>query len=102
MERAEGTHRSSEEGLVWAQLLSERFGKTRNASSQFPQIPFATRTQRTLLPDSCPSPRRPLIKTTFLHGHYLFFVPFSFCKKQSQKPVRNHLCGCPVLYYKNS
>lgn len=55
MERAEGTHRSSEEGLVWAQLLSERFGKTRNASSQFPQIPFATRTQRTLLPDSFPS-----------------------------------------------
>lgn len=56
VERAEGTHRSSEEGLVWAQLLSERFGKTRNASSQFPQIPFATRTPRTLLPDSCPSP----------------------------------------------
>lgn len=40
-------------------------------------------------------------KTTFLHSHYLFFVP-SFCKKQSQKPVQNHQCGCPVLYYKNS
>lgn len=41
-------------------------------------------------------------KTTFLHGHYLFFVPFSFCKKQSQKPVQNHPSGRPVLYYKNS
>lgn len=44
----------------------------------------------------------PQIKTTFLHGHYLFFVPFSFCKKQSQKPVQNHQCGRPVLYYKTS
>lgn len=48
-----------------------------------------------------PQPR-PHIKTTSPHDHYLFFVPFSFCKKQSQKPVQNHQCGCPVLYYKNS
>lgn len=60
----------------------------------------------TLWPSSRLSPRLPPhpspSKTTFLHSHYLFFVPSSFCKKQSQKPVQNHQCGCPVLYYKNS
>lgn len=59
-------------------------------------VPGAQRPPAKLPPP--PPPPNPS-KTTFLHSHYLFFVP-SFCKKQSQKPVQNHQCGCPVLYYK--
>lgn len=60
-----------------------------------PSLPSAFR----LLPPSQPAPP-PGSKTTFLHGHYLFFVPFSFCKKQSQKPVQNHPSGRPVYITK--
>lgn len=78
---------------MWAQLpIQKVWGDPEN----LPQGP------RAVLPSSCPPSPSPQIKTTFLHGHYLFFVPLSFCKKQSQKPVQTHWCGRPVLYYKNS
>lgn len=77
-ERDKGTHKSSEEGP--APIL--KIWGDPECPCPVPPGPL------------CPTPPHPQIKTTFLHGHYLFFVPFSFCKKRSQKPVQNHQCGC--------
>lgn len=48
----------------------------------------------------CPRPRPappPGIKTTFLHGHYLFFVPFSFVRNSHKNQCKTIRVG--VLFY---
>lgn len=90
--RNKGTHKSSEEGPVGAWLSLQRFEKTRKA----PCLVHSCQA-----PASAPASPSPLSQDHLSSRSLFILRSFSFCKKQSQKPVQNRQCGRPVLYYKN-